>query len=59
MGREVVNDLIGSTTRSGGKSMPRNESLREELLSEVDSIAPILADHAASSEKLGRLDAVH
>jgi len=37
--------------------MPRNESLREELLSEVDSLAPILADHAASSEKLGRLDA--
>jgi hypothetical protein len=37
--------------------MPRNESLREELLSEVDSIAPILAEHAPEAERLGRLDA--
>ena len=33
-----------------------NELLRDELLAEVDSIAPILAEHAASSEQLGRLD---
>jgi indole-3-acetate monooxygenase len=37
--------------------MLQNESLREELLAEVDSIAPILAEHAPESEKLGRLDA--
>jgi indole-3-acetate monooxygenase len=37
--------------------MSQNESLREELLAEVDSIAPILAEHAPLSEKLGRLDA--
>jgi alkylation response protein AidB-like acyl-CoA dehydrogenase len=30
--------------------------LREELLAEVDSVAPILAEHARSSEALGRLD---
>ena len=35
----------------------QDELLRTELLAEVDSIAPILAEHAASSEKLGRLDA--
>jgi indole-3-acetate monooxygenase len=35
----------------------QEELLRTELLAEVDSIAPILAAHAASSEKLGRLDA--
>jgi alkylation response protein AidB-like acyl-CoA dehydrogenase len=33
------------------------ELLRNELLAEVDSIAPILAAHAPLSEKLGRLDA--
>ena len=33
------------------------ELLRNELLAEVDSIAPILAEHAPASEKLGRLDA--
>jgi alkylation response protein AidB-like acyl-CoA dehydrogenase len=38
--------------------MLQNESLREELLAEVDSIAPILAEHAPKSEKLGRLDDV-
>ena len=35
----------------------QDELLRNELLAEVESIAPILAEHAASSEKLGRLDA--
>jgi indole-3-acetate monooxygenase len=30
--------------------------LRDELLAEVDSIAPTLAEHAPLSEKLGRLD---
>jgi indole-3-acetate monooxygenase len=35
----------------------QDELLRTELLAEVDSIAPILAEHTASSEKLGRLDA--
>src|SRR5450755_4030821 len=34
-----------------------NEVLRNELLAEVDSLAPILAEHAPLSEKLGRLDA--
>lgn len=36
--------------------MSQNELLRNELLAEVDSIAPILAEHAPESEKLGRLD---
>jgi alkylation response protein AidB-like acyl-CoA dehydrogenase len=35
----------------------QDELLRKELLAEVDSIAPILAEHAPLSEKLGRLDA--
>src|SRR5229473_344360 len=34
----------------------QDELLRNELLAEVDSIAPILAEHAPLSEKLGRLD---
>lgn len=34
----------------------QDEHLRTELLAEVDSIAPILAEHAPLSEKLGRLD---
>jgi alkylation response protein AidB-like acyl-CoA dehydrogenase len=33
----------------------QDQSLKNELLSEVESIAPILAEHAASSESLGRL----
>jgi indole-3-acetate monooxygenase len=37
--------------------MQQDELLRNELLAEVESIAPILAEHAALSEKLGRLDA--
>ena len=37
--------------------MQRDELLRNELLAEVQSIAPILAEHAALAEKLGRLDA--
>ena len=36
--------------------MQRDELLRNELLAEVESIAPILAEHAPHSEKLGRLD---
>jgi indole-3-acetate monooxygenase len=36
--------------------MQQDESLREELLAEVEAIAPILAEHAPESEKLGRLD---
>ncbi len=35
----------------------QDEVLRRELLAEVDSIAPILAEYASSSERLGRLDA--
>jgi len=31
-------------------------SLKNDLLTEVESIAPILAEHAPLSEKLGRLD---
>jgi alkylation response protein AidB-like acyl-CoA dehydrogenase len=34
----------------------QDERLRTELLAEVDSIAPILAEHAPLSEKLGRLN---
>jgi alkylation response protein AidB-like acyl-CoA dehydrogenase len=34
----------------------QEELLRDELLAEVESIAPILAEHASLSEKLGRLD---
>jgi hypothetical protein len=34
----------------------QEELLRNELLAEVESIAPLLAEHAPSSEKLGRLD---
>jgi alkylation response protein AidB-like acyl-CoA dehydrogenase len=37
--------------------MHRDESLRRELLAEVEVVAPILAEHAQSSEALGRLDA--
>jgi indole-3-acetate monooxygenase len=36
--------------------MQEHESLRNELLAEVGAIAPILAEHAPESEKLGRLD---
>ena len=35
----------------------QDERLRNELLAEVDSIAPVLAEHAPLSEKLGRLAA--
>jgi len=34
----------------------QEEILRRELLTEVESIAPILAEHAPLSEKLGRVD---
>jgi indole-3-acetate monooxygenase len=37
--------------------MQQDERLRNQLLAEVESIAPIIAEHAALSEKLGRLDA--
>jgi alkylation response protein AidB-like acyl-CoA dehydrogenase len=33
-----------------------DENLRNELLAEVESIAPLLAEHVPLSEKLGRLD---
>jgi hypothetical protein len=33
----------------------QDEILRTELLAEVESIAPVLAEDAASSERLGRL----
>ena len=36
--------------------MQQNGRLRVELLAEVAAIAPILAEHAPQSEKLGRLD---
>ena len=36
--------------------MQPDQSLRAELLAEIDSIAPIVAEHAAASEGLGRLD---
>jgi alkylation response protein AidB-like acyl-CoA dehydrogenase len=36
--------------------MQQQDSPREELLADVEAIAPILAEHAPGSEKLGRLD---
>jgi alkylation response protein AidB-like acyl-CoA dehydrogenase len=36
--------------------MQSNESLRDELLAEVEAIAPILTERAPHSEQLGRLD---
>ena len=38
--------------------MQEQDSLRHELLAQVASVAPILAEHAAESEKLGHLDDV-
>src|SRR5579863_1151978 len=34
----------------------QNGALRKELLAEIESIAPMVAEHAAASEALGRLD---
>jgi hypothetical protein len=34
----------------------QEELIRKELLAEVESIAPVVADHAGTSEALGRLD---
>ena len=36
--------------------MHSDEWLRDELLAEVEAVAPILTEHAPQSEKLGRLD---
>src|SRR5215472_4892971 len=36
--------------------MLSGESLRDELLAEVETVAPVLTEHAPQSEKLGRLD---
>jgi alkylation response protein AidB-like acyl-CoA dehydrogenase len=36
--------------------MQSDESLRDELLAEVEAVAPILTEHGPQSEKLGRLD---
>ena len=36
--------------------MQSHELLRDELLAEVEAVAPILTEHAPQSEKLGRLD---
>ena len=36
--------------------MQREELLRKELLATVESIAPVVAEHVAASEALGRLD---
>ena len=36
--------------------MHSDESLRGELLAEVEAVAPILTEYAAESEKLGRLN---
>jgi alkylation response protein AidB-like acyl-CoA dehydrogenase len=38
--------------------MQKQDSLRHELLAQVASVAPILAERAAESEKLGQLDDV-
>ena len=49
-----------SVTRKLGKShlsrIGDHESLRDELLAEVEAVAPILTEHAPQSEKLGRLN---
>jgi indole-3-acetate monooxygenase len=36
--------------------MQQEDLLRKELLAEIESIAPVVAEHAAASEALGRLD---
>jgi hypothetical protein len=36
--------------------MQSDESLRDDLLAEVEALAPILTEHAPQSENLGRLD---
>jgi indole-3-acetate monooxygenase len=36
--------------------MRQEELIREELLAEVESIAPVVAEHASASETLGRLN---
>lgn len=36
--------------------MQQDGSLRQELLAEIEAIAPILAEHTPESERLGRLD---
>jgi hypothetical protein len=36
--------------------MQSDESLRDELLADVEAVAPILTEHAPQSEKLGRLN---
>ena len=36
--------------------MQSDESLRDELLAEVEAVAPILTEHAPQSEELGHLD---
>ncbi|MGO9266097.1 MAG: acyl-CoA dehydrogenase family protein [Candidatus Binataceae bacterium] len=36
--------------------MPQEELLRKELLAEIESIAPVVAEHATASEALGPLD---
>jgi indole-3-acetate monooxygenase len=36
--------------------MQQEELLRKELLAEIESIAPVVAEHATASEALGRLD---
>ena len=38
--------------------MQEQDSLRHELLAQVASVTPILAEHAAESEKLGHLNDV-
>src|SRR5208282_4564500 len=52
--------MHGSAARSLAfaeeNKMQQDELLRNELLAEVESIAPILAEHAPQSEELGRLD---
>jgi hypothetical protein len=36
--------------------MQSDESLRDDLLAEVEAVVPILEEHSSQSEKLGRLD---
>ena len=47
---------LSETATRGESGMQSDESLRDELLAEVEGMGPILTEHAPQSEKLGRLD---
>ena len=49
--------LDARTEHWEGNEMRRNVHLRRELLADVEAVAPTLAEHAADSEGLARLNA--